>query len=245
MYCKCLSAFQFGDRCQYEFSPTESYKTAVGSFSDLIHDRNYDAKKETNDRVILESITCYIGIPCRNSLLCLDWRQICNGVVDCDFGEDEPVELCSQLEFHQCDPETEFRCQNGMCIPLSISDDNERDCLDQSDRETLSIGMVTPDVVDCSFLNELHCEDTVCKWREFPCGDRQCISYADATAGIDEEGKTCDNKRDIVLLKQLLRTNDPNRCWTSDGLPHWLRSHRLQHPLLGHKPHPRHHTTLF
>ena len=215
VYCKCFFALEFGDHCQYKFSSTGLPDAADESFSQLVLDRNYDPERKTNDEITLKSITCYVGISCRNSLLCLDWRQICNGMVDCDLGEDEPVELCSQLEFHQCDPETEFRCQNGMCISFSVSDDPEQDCLDRSDKAAPLTGLSIPQVTDCSLYHELYCEDLACQWKEYSCGDSQCITYADATAGIHQMGKTCDNKRNIVLLKRLFHTDEQNACWTA------------------------------
>jgi hypothetical protein len=47
----------------------------------------------SNEEMIINYSTCYIGIQCQTNLFCLDWRQICNGIVDCDYGEDEPDEL--------------------------------------------------------------------------------------------------------------------------------------------------------
>ena len=40
--------------------------------------------------------------------MCLDWRQICDGLFDCDNGEDE--EWCKQLETSERN-QGEFRCR--------------------------------------------------------------------------------------------------------------------------------------
>lgn len=69
-----------------------------------------------------------------SNLFCLDWRQICNGIIDCDHGEDEPIELCSQLEITQCNSEKEYRCEIGICIPISMTSHIKGTCFDRSDR---------------------------------------------------------------------------------------------------------------
>ncbi|UJR34631.1 hypothetical protein I4U23_027408 [Adineta vaga] len=55
---------------------------------------NYDS---INDVSLL---TCYEGIQC-HSTICLDWREICNGIFNCENGEDEPEE-CPLLELNEC-----------------------------------------------------------------------------------------------------------------------------------------------
>ena len=43
-------------------------------------------------------------------MLCLDWRDICDGQQDCLDGYDE--ENCDKLEFNECE-DGEYRCTNG------------------------------------------------------------------------------------------------------------------------------------
>ena len=100
------------------------------SFTELLMNSRYDS---SNEEMKIDYLTCYIGIQCQTNLFCLDWRQICNGIVDCDYGEDEPFELCLQMELNQCNSEKEFRCKNGLCIPISFAYDIIEDCLDRSD----------------------------------------------------------------------------------------------------------------
>jgi hypothetical protein len=68
------------------------------------------------------SIVCYQTLFCQSSPLCLDWREICDGVQRCSNGVDE--ENCDILEFNECE-EDEFRCTNGMYIAKEFWFDGE------------------------------------------------------------------------------------------------------------------------
>ncbi|CAF5216121.1 unnamed protein product, partial [Rotaria magnacalcarata] len=75
---------------------------------------------------------------------CLDWREICDGIVDCLDGIDELD--CLELEINECD-EHEYRCHQGMCVPEQFINDNpcNPDCLDSSDEDDYSQEVATPD----------------------------------------------------------------------------------------------------
>ncbi|CAF4227901.1 unnamed protein product, partial [Adineta steineri] len=53
-------------------------------------------------------LTCYEGLQC-HSTICLDWREICDGIINCENGEDEPDE-CLLLETNECE-DNEYRCR--------------------------------------------------------------------------------------------------------------------------------------
>ncbi|CAF5222655.1 unnamed protein product, partial [Rotaria magnacalcarata] len=72
----------------------------------------------------------YTTLECNFGLLCLDWRDICDGAQQCMSGLDE--NKCDKLEFNECEND-EYRCMNGMCIPEEYFLDGEFDCLDWSD----------------------------------------------------------------------------------------------------------------
>ena len=139
-YCNCSALSRFGKFCQYDID-TKGETRNLGWL--LQPNRRTLPNEETDDY-----FTCYIGIRCQTNLFCLDWRQICNGIVDCDQGQDEPFDLCSQMESNECDPKTQFRCQNGMCVPMSRAFKREGGCLDQSDRRTLLIDSASEYLLD-------------------------------------------------------------------------------------------------
>ena len=76
-------------------------------------------------------IVCYQTLECHSGMLCLDWRDICDGIQQCLEGKDE--DNCDLLEMNRCDEEEEYRCTNGMCITQEFFLDGELDCLDWSD----------------------------------------------------------------------------------------------------------------
>ncbi|CAF4624874.1 unnamed protein product, partial [Rotaria sp. Silwood2] len=81
--------------------------------------------------------TCYEHLNCTRDELpwCLDWREICDGKIDCwPIPVDE--HNCEMLEENECGPD-EYRCFNGQCIPgIFLSDDIfSPDCIDRSDED--------------------------------------------------------------------------------------------------------------
>ena len=196
-------------------SPPLSNDPEEFTFTSFLEDgftmRNRRVVKEMN----IQYDTCFVGISCQNSLLCLDWRQICNGIVDCDRGDDEVVELCFQVELNECDPEREFQCQNGMCIPIDLWTDGELDCLDRSDEISFRDGQ--PEEFLIFFITEEFAYDEVsCFGRQYSCGNEQCISYTNAVLGFATETDLCQNRRNLVQLRQLFapKSSLSDVCWT-------------------------------
>jgi hypothetical protein len=161
-----------------------------------------------------QHLPCYAHLKCdrvgdhgKTPGACLEWREICDGKVDCiDGGHDE--EQCWQLEINECDRETEFRCHNGLCIPLIFLNDDERnaDCLDRTDK--LHIGdtkLFWPDFpypdINCHMDPASRCEDHMCrptKNREYTvdCGDGECVNPF---------ASPCVNMRDLLLIDAFCR----------------------------------------
>ncbi|CAF4446983.1 unnamed protein product, partial [Rotaria magnacalcarata] len=74
----------FGSMCQYKFFHNffSSFGDIVGTTFKIRDDRNFS----------MTSGTCYRFVAnCNRELwpLCLDWREICDGKIDCRNGEDE------------------------------------------------------------------------------------------------------------------------------------------------------------
>ncbi|CAF4636304.1 unnamed protein product, partial [Rotaria socialis] len=158
----------FGSDCQYSFELNE-----VLSFHDILQ-MIFEAKwKYINLSYTATNLTCYMHLKCDRggSSLCLDWREICNGRIDCLDGGADEIE-CLELEVNECH-EDEYRCHNGQCIPKESSEleDIVSDCLDNSDihEEERCYGLI--------LISRFECEEHLCRPDDgqFPCGDGQCV----------------------------------------------------------------------
>lgn len=106
--CNCTRLGTFGKYCEYQLTHNQT------KFSEAI--KSQFKQKKNGDSWNTQrygKILCYETLPCLSSPLCLDWREICDGVQRCENGIDE--ENCDYLEFNECEDD-EFRCTNGMCI---------------------------------------------------------------------------------------------------------------------------------
>jgi hypothetical protein len=106
--CNCSDPSTFDQYCEYRLYFGETIAEAM--------DKQFQPRERNMENSQWhERRTCYRTVhTCDFGLLCLDWRQICDGQQDCINGEDE--ENCDKLEFNECE-QNEYRCANGMCIP--------------------------------------------------------------------------------------------------------------------------------
>lgn len=107
--CECNKQ-AFGNNCQYRLIND-------GDYSEFRATREWQNLEKKNNRLkmqIYQKTICYMTVHCNYGLLCLDWRDICDGRQQCMDGMDE--EACDLLEFNECEDD-EYRCSNGMCIP--------------------------------------------------------------------------------------------------------------------------------
>ncbi|CAF3404485.1 unnamed protein product [Rotaria sp. Silwood1] len=125
MFYNCTSP-RFGPLCQYSL---DAYKYHHLTLNEIIREYYLHKYEPT-------TLTCYTHLQCdRGSIFaCLDWSEICDGVIDCRNGVDE--ESCWQVEINECE-DNEVRCQNGQCISKRFfhDDPNGFECLDRSDRK--------------------------------------------------------------------------------------------------------------
>ncbi|CAF3403944.1 unnamed protein product [Rotaria sp. Silwood1] len=125
MFYNCTSP-RFGPLCQYSL---DAYKYHHLTVNEIIREYYLYEYEPT-------TLTCYTHLQCdRGSLFaCLDWSEICDGVIDCRNGVDE--ESCWQVEINECE-DNEVRCLNGQCISKTFfhDDPNGFECLDRSDRK--------------------------------------------------------------------------------------------------------------
>ncbi|CAF1513678.1 unnamed protein product, partial [Adineta steineri] len=202
----------FGSRCQYTFG----LNISIQSFGEFLVS-SFDNRKKFKNQLIIN--TCYQYLPeCYRgpSPMCLDWREICNGIIDCigvgdSFGIDE--DHCEELEMNEC-KEDEYRCQNGAhCIPLEFFRDGwpSKDCLDGTDEEDFPKHMLAIDdftELDCIGYVTFSCEERSCRdWQSFPCGDGQCRPYGLRDIYDYPEGLLCPGtSRDDYYLRLIYIT---------------------------------------
>jgi hypothetical protein len=199
LFHNCSSPW-FGSRCQYKLN----YHSSL-SFGDIV-DINF-----SNQKGILTNYTggtCYRFLTdCDRGLwpLCLDWREICDGKIDCFNGEDE--EWCNQLEMNGCN-NNEYRCHyGGQCIPLSFLKDNRLsiDCLDGSDEIEIRYYLSLLMNEHCASLSTFRCQERIARYpRSFECGDGQYL----IVSNMPLVGAYCTNNRDKELSRALLTSLD-------------------------------------
>ena len=211
IYCNCSHLLKFGKFCEYDIDRDDNDERMFTSFfwfSDHIN----------NDGDVFDTpSTCFIGIQCQTNLVCLDWRQICNGIVDCDSGEDEPAELCLQMESNECDVDKEFRCQIGVCIPFNLQFSSIGYCFDRSDwSKTIDLHRNINLFQICSQYPSTECDEINHGWKKFSCHNGQYMSFGDLTLKTSQSGRTCGNNYHLMYLKELFSNkNEEDRCWKS------------------------------
>ncbi|CAF4167986.1 unnamed protein product, partial [Adineta steineri] len=159
--CQCSEGF-LGKKCEYQlpFDPS-SFKKAWPIL--------FNAHRNREHRQQYGRILCYETLKCDSGMLCLDWRDVCNGQQNCMDGLDE--ENCDLLEFNECEND-EYRCTDGMCIAEEYWIDGALDCMDGTD-ERFDLHADT-----CvAYPWPIYCDDHKCPIDQWSCGDGQCIPY--------------------------------------------------------------------
>ena len=192
---------RFGLRCQYSFPFGQG-----PSFNEIVEVAFTGREAYPESSNIIVEVPCYVLLKChRNGQpWCLDWREICDGVIDCfDEGTDE--RLCFDLEINECSDD-EFRCHNGLCISQEFWEDGkgEADCLDRSDAAREDRLFIKSCFQNPTFV----CEEHSCRIdvNPFSCGDGQCVVKFDS----------CSNGRHRLLLSRIVvQGNLTNQCWNA------------------------------
>ena len=195
--CQCTNHRSFGKNCDYILPIEDQRFEATLDWEIYLRSSYPDYYQHYSD------ILCYITLQCDSGRLCLDWRDICDGVQQCTYGHDE--ETCDLLEFHECEND-EYRCRNGMCIPEEYFLDGDYDCLDLSDEKQLF------NDVDCTYqqTNPV-CDDRVCLPNQWSCGDGQCIDNRLAFQQLTLGPHACTSRRDQYYMCE---TNFLFKQWT-------------------------------
>ena len=183
--CECVNVQSFGKNCEYLLPAGYTLAQVVQAAQEL--------KKNNPDQVQVHgNIICYTTLSCNSGLLCLDWRDLCDGVQQCMEGLDE--ENCDILEANECE-ENEYRCMNGLCIPAEYFLDGEFDCLDWSDELQYYNDRQCSDEAASA-----QCDDRYCPPNQWSCGDGQCIRDRFHFQNSREVEYECGSKRDQYFL---------------------------------------------
>ena len=203
----CLPPW-FGSQCQYRFDTTSHFSVA-DIVQAIFKDYTHDIRNNTQG-------SCYRFVDgCHDQRTwpsCLDWRQICDGKMDCRHGEDE--RWCEQLELTRCN-DNEYRCHfGGQCIPKSFLKDSRLsvDCLDGSD-ENDYVMTYSPSVnPNCAEIPTFQCQERTARYQQaFHCGDGSSISRH----LIPNRHTFCMTNRDREISRNILTRLDhinDDRC---------------------------------
>ncbi|CAF3602035.1 unnamed protein product, partial [Adineta steineri] len=180
----------FGSRCQYALEINEDVLV-----------RN-PCETTSTDNIFQQ--TCYILLECDRGgpSICLDWREICNGRIDClNDGIDEIG--CFNLELNECN-ENEYRCHNGLCIPKIFlkMEYVEAQCFDGSDEIVKNNHPLGSNYRPHLFEGQ----EYICPpdKSQFTCGDGQCV----------EDFGQCKNNRHLALSQSIsIQGNLSYSCW--------------------------------
>lgn len=175
----------FGSRCLYSFNIAADFNTLI---------RNKLAKISSVQNSVSKppQFTCYTQLECdrANSSNCLDWREICDGKIDC-ANENIDEHLCYQLEANEC-AEDEYRCRNGLCIPASFVNDDvsSPDCLDRTDEPVIQTSLS-----DCFADITFRYEEHTCQYPK----ERLC-DYGNCA----HQFENCESAREKLRFRSIL-----------------------------------------
>ncbi|CAF1535668.1 unnamed protein product [Adineta ricciae] len=202
----------FGTFCQFTFDSDQLFDDIVEETFEKKDVEYIGTSPDIQSHLDITNLTCYLHIQCNRgpSPMCLDWREICDGRIDC-LGDGIDEMNCLQLEINECES-NEYRCHNGMCIPEDFVNDHayNTDCLDRTDEnnfDELKIGR-SFGFTFCYQDPTFRCEesDHFFGLRGFVCGDGQNIKMQTAFAmNFDATSYLyCKNRRNEIMWKSTL-----------------------------------------
>jgi hypothetical protein len=101
IFYKCSPPW-FGPRCQYKFIYERIY-----SFDEIVR-LTFKSFERSSDLLEVNALSCYVHLTCNRgpNPICLDWREVCDGKIDCLNGSQDE-ENCFELEINECDKNEE------------------------------------------------------------------------------------------------------------------------------------------
>ncbi|CAF1536906.1 unnamed protein product [Adineta ricciae] len=161
--CNCTKIGTFGKFCEYNFMSNSTFEETI--------EHQFYLKEELHQgSQYIGNRTCYISLECNYGLLCLDWRNICDGKQQCIDGSDE--DNCELLEYNECQS-NEYRCTNGQCIDEEFFLDGDIDCMDRSDEQYKVLHQTHIVFQNCAYKPDFNCDEVLVPRNQFSCGDGQ------------------------------------------------------------------------
>ncbi|CAF3820942.1 unnamed protein product [Adineta steineri] len=161
--CNCTKIGTFGKFCEYNFMSNSTFEETI-EHQFYLKSEHYFGSQYIGNR------TCYTSLECNYGLLCLDWRNICDGKQQCIDGLDE--DNCELLEYNECHS-NEYRCSNGQCIDEEFFLDGDIDCMDRSDEQYKILQLSHIVFIHCAFKPDFNCDEVLVPRNQFSCGDGQ------------------------------------------------------------------------
>ncbi|UXI22768.1 hypothetical protein NH340_JMT08711 [Sarcoptes scabiei] len=146
---------------------------------------------------------------CANHSQCLDWKEVCDGSIDCKDGKASDELHPDPCPMNVTCPKSTFKCVGtNVCAMPNWMCDGENDCGDNSDE------------------NEENCKNFQCPDDWFRCGDNRCIPRNDVCNGVidckdrfaSDERHPDPCPRNVTCPPDFFSCTETNIC----AHPHWL-----------------------
>ncbi|CAF0870661.1 unnamed protein product [Didymodactylos carnosus] len=218
-FCNC-SGRAFGQFCEYSFilENTNPKVTSLSSLLLMTYRYKINTYKYLDKLNKIINATCYQQCPDminKTKVKCLDWREVCDGKIDCWDAIDESS-MCFELERNHCNNELEYRCRMGTCISKSFAFDIYPDCMDDSDE--VDTGPVARSYYGCILLSTIECEEHFCGRAQFSCNDGQCLRNYFQYFDTNFDNSPCFNLHDESFWTDMFYLNNLTRVNNDDCL---------------------------